>query len=303
MQSVHATGKDTAADALAKLADWAIPVAEQRVCVRDCMLYALSVGLGSDPTHLGQLRFVTEVDTALMPSMVLSLAAPGFWFKAPELGLDWQKLLNVEQSIWIENLPTPDAHLKSCSEVVSIVDKGRAKGALVSWRRELHDADTGRASATVLSTFLLRGDGVSERVVKSGDVTHMTGPIPSRSPDQVVDVQTNLNSGLLYRLNGTLNPLHADPRVAAAAGFPRPIMPGTASLGWACAVLLAHCCGFQADRLRAFGMRLSAPIYPGDLLRHEIWTEGATIAFRVSVPERDVVVLDRGRAKIRAIES
>lgn len=288
-----------AEDALARLAGWRIPVAEQQVTVRDCMLYGLSVGLGRDPLDPGQLRFVTEERTAVVPSMVLSLAAPGFWFKAPELGLHWQQLLNVEQSITLDAVPAPGERLRSRSEVVAIVDKGPPKGALVTWRRDLRLADTDAPRASILSTFLLRGDGRAERSVKASSAEHATAPLPARPADRTVDVATSRNSGLLYRLTGTLNPLHADPAVAAAAGFPRPIMPGTASMGWACAVLLEHCCAFRPERMRRFGARLSAPIYPGDTLRHELWHEGEGIAFRVSVPERAVVVLDRGRCDLR----
>ena len=297
-RAVVAATAHAARDPLERLATWNIPEAEQTPSLRDCMLYALSVGLGSKPTDPGHLRYASETQTVIVPSMVLTLAAPGFWFQAPELELDWVKLLNVEQSVRVGRLPAPGTRVRSRSEVTDIIDKGFGKGVLVGWRRQL-TAETGELAASIASTVLLRSQGRSARVVKAGALAHVTSLVPQRSADAVVDVQTTPNSGLLYRLNGTLNPLHADPIVAARAGFSRPIMPGTASLGYACAVLLEHCCAFRAERLAAFGARLSAPVFPGDVLRHELWREDNVVSFRVGVPERGTIVLDRGRAELR----
>jgi acyl dehydratase len=283
---------------LRRLANWEIPGAEQEVSVRDCMLYALTVGLGSRPSDASHLKFTSEFQTEIVPSMVLSLAAPGFWFKDPKLGLDWAKLLNVAQSIEIGRLPTLPAKLRSSSRVVEIIDKGPDKGAIVAWERTLWTSSEREPCAIVTSTVLLRGDGLQKETIKSGAVNHVYGPAPTRAPDRIVEIATAPNSGLIYRLNGTLNPLHADPAVAIAAGFPRPIMPGTASIGFICAVVLEHACDFNPNLLRSLGARLTAPIYPGDRLRCELWLEGEQVAFRVIAAERNVVVLEDGRARI-----
>jgi acyl dehydratase len=286
------------ADPLARLADVEIASVEQEVGVRDCMLYALSVGFGTKPADPGHLKFVYEQDTQIVPSMVLSFASPGFWFKDPRLGLHWEKLLNVGQSVEIARLPSPPARVRSASWVLEVLDKGPNTGSIVSWERRLWDEDGADPFATVTSTFLLRGDGREKRTVKAGTVRHVYQPLPARAPDRVLDIATSTNSGLLYRLNGTLNPLHADPDVAAAAGFPRPLMPGTASLGWVCAALVEHVCAFDPTRIAGLGARLTAPIYPGDHLRCELWLDGEHVGFRAGVPERDAIVLDHGRARL-----
>jgi acyl dehydratase len=289
---------DKTMEALERLANWEIPRGEQDVSVRDCMLYALTVGLGSCPSDPGHLKFTSEFQTQIVPSMVLSLAAPGFWFKDPELGLDWAKLLNVAQSIKIGRLPALPVKLWSSSRVLEVVDKGREKGAIVAWERSLWTESEREPCAIVTSTVLLRGDGLRKRTIKSGAVNHVYRVAPARAPDRVVEVVTAANSGLLYRLNGTLNPLHADPAVAIAAGFPRAIMPGTASIGFICAVVLESACGFDPTLLRALGARFTAPIFPGDRLRCELWVDGADVSFRVTAAEREVVVLEDGHARI-----
>ena len=51
-------------------------------------------------------------------------------------------------------------------------------------------------------------------------------------------------------------------------------------------------------RLRSFDLRFSAPVYPGETVRTEMWRTGDTVWFRARVPERDIVVLNNGRATI-----
>jgi acyl dehydratase len=46
-------------------------------------------------------------------------------------------------------------------------------------------------------------------------------------------------------------------------------------------------------------VRFSAPVFPGETVRVEIWRDGAVASFRARVMERDVVVIDNGRAEIK----
>jgi acyl dehydratase len=54
----------------------------------------------------------------------------------------------------------------------------------------------------------------------------------------------------------------------------------------------------DGTRLRSLEARFSAPVYPGETLRTEIWREIDCIVFRTKAIERDVVVLDQGRAEL-----
>ena len=56
---------------------------------------------------------------------------------------------------------------------------------------------------------------------------------PERAPDAVISEKTHENQALLYRLSGDWNPLHADPGFAQAVGYPRPILHGLCSFGFA----------------------------------------------------------------------
>jgi len=98
----------------------------------------------------------------------------------------------------------------------------------------------------------------------------------------------------LYRMNGDDNPLHADPAFAAAAGFPRPILHGLCTLGVVAHALLGALGGYDPGRFRALGLRFSAPVFPGETIRTEMWRSGA---FQARVLERDVVVISNGHAE------
>ena len=123
-------------------------------------------------------------------------------------------------------------------------------------------------------------------------------PLPERAPDLVCDLPTRPEAALIYRLSGDLNPLHADPKVAKAAGYKQPILHGLCTLGVAGHALLKTVCGYDPARFKAMQLRFSAPVYPGETIRTEMWRDGAVVSFRSKVVERDVVVLNNGRAEI-----
>ena len=46
--------------------------------------------------------------------------------------------------------------------------------------------------------------------------------------------------------------------------------------------------------------RFSAPVFPGETVRTEMWQDGNVISFRALVGERNAVVLTGGRAEVAA---
>ena len=119
--------------------------------------------------------------------------------------------------------------------------------------------------------------------------------VPDRAPDHVVELATAPNQALIYRLSGDFNPLHVDPAVASAAGFPRPILHGLCTFGVAGRAVLAALCDNDPNRLKRQDARFSSPEFPGETIRTEIWREGdGRAAYRSVVVERDKVVLGNG---------
>jgi acyl dehydratase len=122
--------------------------------------------------------------------------------------------------------------------------------------------------------------------------------VPERAPDAVCDLPTRPEMALIYRWNADMNPLHADPEIATAAGFPRPILHGLATFGVAGHAILKTMCGYDPSRFKGIAGRFSAPVYPGETIRTEMWQDGSTVSFRARVVERNLVVLNNGKAEI-----
>jgi acyl dehydratase len=79
------------------------------------------------------------------------------------------------------------------------------------------------------------------------------------------------------------------------AGFPEPILHGLCTYGIACRAVLASVCDHDPARIRQFGVRFSAPVYPAETVRTDIWVDGDLVSFRCRVAERDAVVINNGR--------
>jgi len=266
--------------------------------VEDTILYALATGFGFEPCDPPQLQFVYEEGLAALPCMSLVLAYPGFWLKRPEYQVDWPRVLHAEEAFEIHR-PLPVAGtVTGRTTVTAIIDRGADKGAFIESTKEVRNAADGSLLATVHSTSLARGDGGFDGP---------TGPraaaveLPQRAPDLVCELPSLPQQALLYRLCGDFNPLHADPAVARAGGFERPILHGRCTMAIAHHALIRACCGYDAGRLRAMRVRFTAPFYPGETLRTRIWRDGDTAFFDAQSVERGVTVLGHGRADIAAV--
>jgi acyl dehydratase len=267
-----------------------IPEVRQHRTQCDTILYALSTGLGADPMDPRQLDFVDQHRSLrAMPSMAVVLGHPGLWIADPRTGIDALRLVHGEQSITLHGpLPT-EGEVVGRTRITGLVDKGPGRGALLYSEKQVLDG-AGRLLATAESTIFLRGDGGYGGPSAPVRPPH---PAPEGTPDILVDLPTRPEQALYYRLNGDDNPLHADPDFAARAGFPRPILHGLCTMGVVVHALLRALCDYDPAGLRSVGLRFSAPVFPGETIRTEIWRNGG---FRARVLERDSVVVNNGLA-------
>jgi acyl dehydratase len=278
-----------------KLLALKIPDVEASYGPKDCMLYALGVGLGLDPLDEAQLSFVYEKHLKVLPTMAVVIGYPGFWAKELDTGIDWVKVVAGEHSLELHRPLAPSGTVISRTRVLDVVDKGAGKGAIVYSERTIDDKQSGERIATIVQTTFCRGDGGFGGPPRETRPVH---PIPERAPDLACDLPTRPEAALIYRLSADPNPLHADPAVAKAAGFPRPILHGLATFGVAGHAIVKSLCDYDPTRLTAIAGRFSAPVFPGETIRTEIWRDGKVVSFRARVVERDVIALNNGRAEI-----
>lgn len=277
------------------------PLTEHTLTPRDCMLYALGVGVGARPEAAEDLQYVYEDHEGglkVFPAMVNVICHPGAWVKEPELEVDWVRLLHGEQSFAIHRPLSPGRTYVGAYRVANVIDKGPGKGAMLYLEKALTDKDSGQLVATVTSTYVLRGDGGCGGTTDTPPAVHA---IPDSPATDSISLSTLPQAGLIYRLSGDYNPIHASPGIARKAGFERPILHGLCTMGIATRAILQGCCDDRPDRLRSVNLRFSSPVYPGETIMTEFWETESGVSFRATAADRKVVVLNNGFAEIAPV--
>lgn len=268
------------------------PVVEQRVTDRDCMLYAISIGLARNPLDPVALRYVYERELQAFPTMALVLGHPGNWMSDPNTGITRNKIVHGSQRL-IVHAPLPvGGTVRGFNRVLDVLDKGKERGAVLIMERTLCDAHSGALLAVAESEIFCRADGGFGGASSPAPTFH---EVPTEPAHHIAEAPTAAEAALLYRLNGDRNPLHADPELARAVGFERPILHGLCTFGIAAAAVLLRIAAPATEQMHSVEARFSKPVYPGETLQVEMWKLGRVVHFRASTT-RAGVVLDRGRA-------
>ncbi len=271
---------------------------------RDSALYALAVGAVSDPLDPGQLRWVDETNQAAVPSIAAIIASPGFWARDEKsMEIDADRLVHGEQRIALERPLPPEGRVVGVSRVCRIVDKGAEKGALITVCKTLQ-SENGDRYGRAWQVFYCRGDGGfsatgAEDLVLNDDALPALVACPRREPDKRERYAVRPDAALLYRLCGDNNRLHIDPQAAQRAGFPRPILHGLATYGFAAVAVIRAYAASDTQRLTGLDARFSSPVYPNEEIEFRMWDEGTHVALEGHVAERGVVVISHAQARFQ----
>lgn len=243
---------------------------------RDVLLYHLSLGSGTD------LRYSYERDLGVLPTFALvagqGISAgdrPAEGLTLPGVDVELTRLLHAGQVVTLHRDQLPaSGSAERTTRIAEVQDKGKA--AVIVLAHEVADAD-GPLWTSKMSVWA-RGEGGF-----GGDPGTAAGPkAPEGDPTHVLDVATTPDQALLYRLNGDRNPLHADPEVAAKAGFAAPILHGLASYGLVAKAVVDHFLDGQPARLRELGARFAGPVIPGEKLRISMWQQENELSLKVT---------------------
>jgi acyl dehydratase len=261
---------------------------------RECILYALGIGIGMDPIDTRQLRFVYErANLTAFPSMAVVLGWPGRMVD-PRFGVDARMVVAAGLKVVLHRPLKPEDRLIGRPRIREVVDLGADKAAIIMGTREL-TTPSGERVATIDNSTLARKHGGFGGKVTQAPEAHA---VPAGAPQAVYDLPTPPNLALLYRLNGDENPLHVEPELARKVGFDRPILHGAATFGVAAHAVVRHI-DYRAEALHSIEARFAKPVFPGDTLRTEIWRDGNRISFQCRAAGRDDVVLTSGLAVLR----
>ncbi len=259
------------------------------------MLYGLSLGFGDVPLDAERNRFVYEQRLKIVPTFPTVIA----WLAEPtftSLGVDPLFALHGEQRIDIHRPLQGPMSVRAQGKVLAVYDKGEGRGAVIVTEQRLFDVADGAPVATLTTSCFGRKEGGCG---KSASAPARPHSLPARAADCVVGIATAPNLALLYRLTGDSNPLHVDPAVAAAAGFPRPILHGLCGFGITCRAVLETFADFDPRRIVSHQARFAAPVFPGETLSIDLWRDADVVSFQARVAERGVIAISNGKAVLR----
>lgn len=273
-----------------QLLSFEFPEFTQDYSARDTILYALGCGAGDGLPDHEDLQLVYERELTALPSMSVTLAYPGFWYRDLDPGLDFVRTVHASERFELDRPLPVEGAVAARPRIVAVYDKGPGRGALVVSRRDIVDRQSGERLGTVQQTAFCRGDGGLGGEMLAAPPPHV---MPARPADETVSAGVSKRAAAIYRLSGDYNPLHIDPDFAAEAGFQAPILHGLATYGHACRAIMRSR-GLQAF-MRMMDCRFTAPVYPGETLAIALWHDGPVTSFRATAGER--VVLDNGVAE------
>ncbi len=260
---------------------------------KDCLLYALGVGAGTD-----ELAFTTDntrgLDQRMLPTqpVVLGLGATAGSLKLAGK-IDWVRLVHAAQGVELLAPLPVEGEATVVSRIAELWDKGKA--ALITAESTATAPDGTDLFRSRMTVFIGGAGGFGGERGPSVEEDEPTG-----KPDETVSYETRRDQALLYRLSGDRNPLHSDPAYAAKAGFDRPILHGLCTYGFAGRAVLHAAAEGDPDRVRSIDARFAKPVFPGDTLHVDLWNSPGTaggVRFRVRTGE-ETVVLNSGRATI-----
>jgi len=252
------------------------------------MLYAL--GIGATAAELDYLY--ERRGPKVYPTFAVIPAYDALMAVMARSDISFENVVHGHQKVSVARPLPPAATLSTTATVSAVYDMKRMAQVVITTRS--HTAEGEHLFDTEWGILVLNSGGFGGDPPPARE-----GGAPARAPDAVVEETTRSEQALLYRLTGDVNPLHADPEFPLVARFDgKPILHGLCTYGFGMRAVVKAVAGGDADRLREVSARFTKPVWPGDTLRTEVWSEGERVWFRTSTRERGDAVLSHGTARL-----
>jgi acyl dehydratase len=250
---------------------------------KNVVLYALGIGAQAE-----ELPFIYESAKGglkVFPSFSFVIGIGLFFELLKDMKVDFSRFIHGEQAIHVYRPIPPEGRALAEGGITNIYDKG--KGALIVWRMKIMTEKGELLSEAESCIFYVGAGGFGG---DPGPKTEALEPPEGTEPDFLASYFIPQNQAALYRLNGDINPLHVDPDFAKMGGFPRPILHGLCTYGYAVRAILQKACDGDVERFKEFKARLSGVVYPGDTLMTEGWRDKGGRYLIQSRTDRGVVL-------------
>ena len=122
------------------------------------------------------------------------------------------------------------------------------------------------------------------------------GDVYEHRPGRTITESDNINFSLLTM---NFHPLHCDAAYAAKSEFGRCLVNSGLTIAIVLGMSVADVSAKAIANLGIDKLRLTAPVFPGETIRTEIWRDGTVVSFRAVIPERNIVAMNNGRAEVR----
>ncbi|MCP4599282.1 MAG: MaoC family protein [Proteobacteria bacterium] len=228
---------------------------------RDTALYAISLGAGTEDLDY----LLDDPLPKVLPTYGVIPAFDPVYEALKLTGGNLVTLLHSGERIELIKPFPPEGEMSTTAEIRGIWDM--KIGAVMAIESETQIE--GEIIARTTWQLLLRGEGgfKGERPPKLLRIT----PPDGKDPTFRKEITTTPNQALIYRLNGDINPIHANPKAAKEAGFDRPILHGLCTYGIAARAALKELAKDDPNRFKAFEARFAKVVMPGDTLIIEGW--------------------------------
>lgn len=253
--------------------------------------YALSIGFGTEVANLAQLehvggRYGAELITVQCLATVLVRTAGEIDAKAGNRSL----ILHCDQKLVLHRPLPPGSIMRAYTMVVAAFGMVLAAPFLAEIKL---DPEGGNEPLAAYTFGLCMRVEEGFRCPTGGNPAFH--PISCCRADLKAEPRREPNQALVYRLNGDLDPLHANRVFDSKAGFDLFFMQGLRSFCMVCRGILPHICDCDYTRIQQFAIRFFGPIFFAHTLMMEFWQDSSVISFRFSNKETNQVVIDYGK--------